>query len=67
MMKVISRSTCLRLLNSLILAKLSKKNHITRQANTELVVSLNVNNEEHLLKALADIGASSSIILEAYI
>jgi hypothetical protein len=29
-------------------------------------VSLIVNNEEHLLRALADTGASSSIILEAY-
>lgn len=31
------------------------------------MVSLNVNHEEHLLKALADTGASSSSILEAYI
>jgi hypothetical protein len=31
-----------------------------------LVVSLIVINEEHLLRALADTGASSSIILEAY-
>jgi hypothetical protein len=29
-------------------------------------MSLIDNNEEHLLRALADIGASSSIILEAY-
>jgi hypothetical protein len=29
-------------------------------------VNLIVNNEEHLLRALADTGASSSIILEAY-
>jgi hypothetical protein len=29
-------------------------------------VSVIVNNEEHLLRALADTGASSSIILEAY-
>jgi hypothetical protein len=29
-------------------------------------VSLIVNNEEHLLRALADTGASSSIIIEAY-
>jgi hypothetical protein len=29
-------------------------------------VSLIVNNEEHLLRVLADTGASSSIILEAY-
>ena len=33
---------------------------------TELVVSLNVNHEEHVLRALADTGASTSIILEAY-
>jgi hypothetical protein len=42
--------------------KLAKSSHLT----TELVVSLIVNNEEHLLRALADTGASSSIILEAY-
>jgi hypothetical protein len=30
------------------------------------VASLNVNHEEHVLRALADTGASSSIILEAY-
>jgi hypothetical protein len=29
-------------------------------------VSLIVNNEEHLLRALADTGATSSIVLEAY-
>jgi hypothetical protein len=42
--------------------KLAKSSHPT----TELVVSLIVNNEEHLIRALADTGASSSIILEAY-
>jgi hypothetical protein len=42
--------------------KLAKSSHPT----TELVVSLIVNNEEHLLRALADTGASSIIILEAY-
>jgi hypothetical protein len=42
--------------------KLAKSSHPT----TELVVNLIVNNEEHLLRALADTGASSSIILEAY-
>jgi hypothetical protein len=42
--------------------KLAKSSHPT----TESVVSLIVNNEEHLLRALADTGASSSIILEAY-
>jgi hypothetical protein len=42
--------------------KIAKSSHPT----TELVVSLIVNNEEHLLRALADNGASSSIILEAY-
>jgi hypothetical protein len=31
-----------------------------------LIVSLIVNNKEHLLRALADTGASSIIILEAY-
>jgi hypothetical protein len=36
--------------------KLAKSSHLT----TELVVSLIVNNEEHLLRALADTGASSS-------
>ena len=33
---------------------------------TELVVSLHVNHEEHVPRELADTGASSSIILEAY-
>jgi hypothetical protein len=42
--------------------KLAKSSHPT----TELVVSLIVNNEEHMLRALSDTGASSSIILEAY-
>jgi hypothetical protein len=43
--------------------KLAKSSHPT----TELVVSLIVNNEEHLVRALADTGASSSIILKACI
>jgi hypothetical protein len=43
-------------------SKLAKSSHST----TELVVSLIVNNEEHLLRALADTGASSIIILETY-
>jgi hypothetical protein len=30
------------------------------------VLTLNVNHEEHMLRPLADTGASSSIILEAY-
>jgi hypothetical protein len=47
---------------SSIKTKLAKSSHPT----TELVVSLIVNNEEHLLRALADTGASSSIILQAY-
>jgi hypothetical protein len=42
--------------------KLAKSSHPT----TELVVCLIVNNEEHLLRALADTDAISSIILEAY-
>jgi hypothetical protein len=33
---------------------------------TELVVSLIINNQEHLLRALSDTDASSSSILEAY-
>jgi hypothetical protein len=33
---------------------------------TELVVTLKVNHEEHGLRALADTGARSSMILEAY-
>jgi hypothetical protein len=42
--------------------KLEKSSHPT----TELVLSLIVKNEEHLLRALADTGVSISIILEAY-
>jgi hypothetical protein len=42
--------------------KLVKTSHPT----SELVVSLNINHEEYVLRALADTGASSSIILEAY-
>jgi hypothetical protein len=44
--------------------KLAKSSQPT--TNHELVVTLIVNNEEHLLRALADTVASSSIILEAY-
>jgi hypothetical protein len=58
-MKVRTSITCLFLLNPLALAKSS---HPT----TELVVSRIVNNEEHSLRALADTGTSSNIILEAY-
>jgi hypothetical protein len=64
-MKMRSRSTCLLLLKHLALAKISYKNHITQQSIAELVVSLIVNNEENLLRALADTFASSSIILVA--
>jgi Aspartyl protease len=42
--------------------KLANISHPT----SELVVNLNVNNEEQLLRALTDTGASSSIILEGY-
>jgi hypothetical protein len=59
-MKVSIRSTFLILLKPLALAKSS---HTT---TTELVVSLIINHKEHLLRALADTGASSIIILEAY-
>jgi hypothetical protein len=55
----------LLLLNPLSLGELSYQ-HLTQQISTELVVSLIVNNEEHLLRALFDTGASSSSILEAY-
>ena len=44
-------------------SKLAKASHPT----FELVVSLTVNQEEHLLRALSDTGASNRIILEAYI
>ena len=59
------RSILLLPLLSLDLAKpkLAKTSHLT----SDLMVSLTVNQEEHLLRALADTGASSSIILEAYI
>jgi hypothetical protein len=42
--------------------KLAKTSHPT----TELVVSLEINDKEHLLRALEDTGASSRIIHEAY-
>jgi hypothetical protein len=45
-----------------IKTKLAKSSHPT----TGLVVSLIVNNEKHLLRALPDTGASSSSILEVY-
>jgi hypothetical protein len=60
------RSTCLLLLNPLALAKLRCQNHLTQQTITELLMSIIVNNEEHLLRMIADTGASSSNILEAY-
>jgi hypothetical protein len=64
-MKVGSRSTCLLFPNPLDLAKLSEQNHLTQHPTTKLVVSLIVNNEEYLLRALVDTDAISSIILEA--
>jgi hypothetical protein len=42
--------------------KLVENSHPT----TKLVVTLNVIHEENVLRALADTGASSSIILKAY-
>jgi hypothetical protein len=42
--------------------KLAKSTHPT----TELTLSLNVNHEEHVRRALADTVASGSIIFEAY-
>jgi hypothetical protein len=55
----------LLLLNHLVSAKIKieKSSHPT----TQLVVSLIVNNVEHLIKAIADTGASSSSILKTYI
>jgi hypothetical protein len=47
-------------------SKTKLANFLTQQPTTELVVSLIINNEEHMLRVLADTGASSSIILEAY-
>jgi hypothetical protein len=63
-MKIQVKSIYLLLLNPLALAKTSWQNNLTQQPITELEVSLIVNNEEHLLRALADTGASSSINLE---
>jgi hypothetical protein len=60
-MKVRTRSTCLLLQNPLVLAKSSHPKKMT-----ELVVSLIINNQEHLLRALSDTDASSSRILEVY-
>jgi hypothetical protein len=65
-MKLRTRITFLLLLNTLALEKLKQQNHLTHQSINELVMSFIVNNEEHLLRALADTGASSSRILEAY-
>jgi hypothetical protein len=47
-------------------SKLSKSYHPTNNYWVGSDPSLIVNNEEHLLRALADTGASSTIILEAY-
>jgi hypothetical protein len=49
-------------LNRTNATKWAKVSHPT----SELVVSLQINNEEHLLRVLADTGASCSIILEVY-
>jgi hypothetical protein len=66
-MKVSNRSTCLLLLNTLVLAKLNLLNHLTQSPTTYFTIaSFIVNNEDHLLRALADTGTSNSIILEAY-
>jgi hypothetical protein len=46
-------------------SKTKLANHLTQQSITELVVNLIVNNEEHLLRALADTGATTSSVLEA--
>jgi hypothetical protein len=66
-MKIQVRSTFLLLLNLLVLEKLRHQNNPTRKTITDLVVSVIVNHEKHLLRAPADTGAnSSSSILEAY-
>jgi hypothetical protein len=48
----------------------SSKNKLAKSSHpkpiNELVASLIVNNQEHLLRALVDTGDSRSIILEAY-
>jgi hypothetical protein len=54
------------ILHLLALEIVNEQNYLTQKPSTELIVSLVFNNEEHLLRALADTGASSSIILEAY-
>jgi Na+/pantothenate symporter len=61
-MKVRSKSICLILLITSVLAKLSQQNHLIQQAITELVLSLIVNHEEHLLLAIADTTAKNSNI-----
>jgi hypothetical protein len=56
-------------LTSFKLLSTIKKNlakHLTHEVTTELGVSLIINHEEHLLRALTDTSASSSSILEAY-
>jgi hypothetical protein len=52
------------LLIPVVPAKLSWKNYLTKQWFTEIVMRLIVNNQEHLLRALADTGTSSNFILE---
>jgi hypothetical protein len=64
LMMVSIRSAFLFLLNHLVLERLSSKK--SSHPTTELVVSLIINHEEHLIRALADTAARSSIILEAY-
>jgi hypothetical protein len=59
--KVSSRSNFLVLLKTLK-TKLAKSSHTP----TELVLSVIVNHEEYLLRAIADTGGISSIIPEVY-
>jgi hypothetical protein len=65
-MKVRTSNSNLILLNPLVLEKLRYQKHLTQKPPTELVVSLSVNHEEHLLRDLDDTGISISIILEAF-
>jgi hypothetical protein len=65
-MKVRTRSTFGLILKPLFIARLKLQNYLIQQTNTDLVVSFIFNLEKHLLRALADTGANSTSILEAY-
>jgi hypothetical protein len=50
----------------LTISRSTTKQVVNSHPTTKLVVTFNVNHEEHVLRALADTGASSGIILKAY-